>query len=354
MLLIKKLLSKLIVLSFFCSANALSVEMTGLYDVTVAYDTVNFRSNRNAHKKALEKLLIRIMWSNDENISMLIEQYFPNPSRFIRQFKPNDDDSLIVSMDGEAIQEILLEANKNIWGADRPITIILVAIDKGMGEREVIIGDDVMSNLNQPQNTNNNQVMRQKMHAIANSRGVPILFPMKNDENQLSVNFSDIWGGFSENLTNIAKNYGASIVLSGKVRNDEREFNDWTLHFNNSSTSFSATPENAINFLADTLMARYSYSDRVPAKEIEIIFGNINSINNFGDIFLALSNLSMIESFTVEDIHEDYIQYLISYNGFTSDLVTSINNLNLWEKTARVPNKLQYNEKSILEYKLKL
>ncbi|MDB2543750.1 DUF2066 domain-containing protein [Woeseiaceae bacterium] len=353
MLLIKKLLSRLIVLCFFYSADTLSVEMTGLYDVTVAYDAVNFISNKNAQKKALEKLLIRIMLSNDENISMLIEQYFPNPGRFIRQFKPNDD-GLIVSMDGEAVQEILLEANKNVWGADRPITMILVAIDKGMGEREVVIDDDMMNNLNQLQNTNKNRVMRQKMHAIANSRGVPILFPMKNDVNQLSISFSDIWGGFSENLTDIAKNYGASIVLSGKVRNDEREINDWTLHFNNSSTSFSATSENAINFLADTLMARYSYSDRVPAKEIEIIFGNINSINNFGDIFLALSNLSMIESFTVEDIHEDYVQYSIYYNGFTSDLVASINNLNLWEKTARAPNKLQYNENSILEYKLKL
>ena len=48
MLLIKKLLSRLIVLCFFYSADTLSVEMTGLYDVTVAYDAVNFISNKNA------------------------------------------------------------------------------------------------------------------------------------------------------------------------------------------------------------------------------------------------------------------------------------------------------------------
>ena len=61
MVLIKKLLTKLIIICFFYTANAQSVEIIGLYDVTVAYDMVNFRSNRNAHKKALEKLLIRVM-----------------------------------------------------------------------------------------------------------------------------------------------------------------------------------------------------------------------------------------------------------------------------------------------------
>jgi hypothetical protein len=353
MVLIKKLLTKLIIICFFYTANAQSVEIIGLYDVTVAYDMVNFRSNRNAHKKALEKLLIRVMISNDESISMLIEQHFPDPSRFIRQFKPNDDNDVVVSMDGEAIQEILLDAGKNVWGIDRPITIILMAIDKGMGEREVVIGDDLMGNLNQSKNTNKNQLMRQKMHSIADSRGIPIIFPVKNDKNEFNISFSDIWGGFSENLMSIAQSFDASVVLSGKVRNDEGGINDWTLYFDKASTSFSATPEDAINFLADRLMDRYSYSDRVPVREIDIIFDNVNSINKFGEIFQALSNLSMIESFTLVDIHESYAQYSISYNGFTSDLVATINNLDLWEEAARVPNKLQNNESYNIEYKLK-
>ena len=355
MRLIKKLLIGFVVSSSIYSINVLSFEMTALYDVTVAYDTINFRSNRNAHKKALEKLLIRVIGPHEESITTLIDQYFPEPSRFIRQFRPGHKGDLIVSMDGEAVQEILLDANQSIWGVERPLTIIFVAIDKGMGEREVLASDGAKKNLMQSQDINKNQLLKQKMLAMADYRGIPIVFPSMDNEDQSNISFSDIWGDFTGSMLDVSEKYNASIILSAKVRNDEREINDWTLHIDNNSTSFSAAPDEAINILADTLITRYSYSDRIPAKEIEIIFEGVDSINDFGDIYLALNKLSMIESFTVKDVSENYVQYLISYNGFTSDLVTSINDLDLWMEAAKMPDKLQYIENSnlVLQYKLK-
>jgi len=355
MRLIKKLLIAFAILSSVYTTNISSFEMTTLYDVTVAYDTINFRSNRNAHKKALEKLLIRVIGPHEVSISILIDQYFPEPSRFIRQFKPGDNGDLIVSMDGEAIQEILLDANQSVWGAERPLTIIFVAIDKGMGEREVLASDSLKNNLMQSKDINKNQLLKQKMLERADYRGIPIVFPFMDNEDQSNVSFSDIWGGFTASMLDVSEKYNASIILSAKVRNDEGEINDWILHIDNNSTSFSASPDEAINILADTLITRYAYSDRIPAKEIEIIFEGIDSINDIGDIYLALNKLSMIESFIVKDISENYVQYLISYNGFTRDLVTSLNDLDLWNIDARMSNNLQNieNNNHVLQYKLK-
>ena len=55
---------------------------------------------------------------------------------------PGEDNTLWVSFDGEAIERTLREAGQTVWGIDRPLTLVWLAVDWGRGEREVIAADD--------------------------------------------------------------------------------------------------------------------------------------------------------------------------------------------------------------------
>ena len=340
-------------LLFYCLFhNVIAVEMKGLYEIQVPYDTVSFRSSKAAQKLALSKVLVRLIGPEKGVIDTLIRDYFPDPSRFIRQFEPHQNGDLIVSMDGDAIQQMLLQTDNSVWGTERPLTILLIAIDEGMGERVVLTSDGFEQEWQGSTNIDKYRVMKQKMTLIANIRGIPIIFPKMDIQDQSTVDYSDIWGDFFKNMNILSQRYESTVILTGKIRQDELEQNSWALNIGNEITRFRASPEQAINYLADNLLTRYSYSGRVPAKEIQLKIHGIKSINDVGDVYLSLNNLSMIEKFIMSDVNENSAQYLLSYNGFIDDLIASLNNSDIFEVSDTIKYQYKSKEKRILEYKL--
>ncbi len=354
-LMLRKTASCFLVCLFLASLDISAIEMTELYEVEVDYDTNTFRSSRSAQKQALEKFLIRIADPDEYNLSNLIDRFFPDPIRYIKQFEPRGNGGLIVSMNGDAIQEVLLEGGQSVWGIDRPIVMILVAIDMGMGEREIInssLGDGLYGKSG---TINRTQLMKEEMEKIAHERGIYIAFPEMNPEDKEILNFSDVWAGFIDNMMRVAEKYSTSMILNGKIRNDEIDTSEWKLYSGKSVIDFSATPENAINKLADILSKRYMYSGKIPAKEVNVLFSDIESIDNYGEIYLALDGISMVENYSVKRVGKDFIEFIISYNGFFNDLVTLFNTNKMFSVDNELNDSLGLTKprNEILKYKFK-
>ena len=358
--LIKFILRKITGCFFIClflaSLNISAIEMTQLYEVEVDYEANTFRSSRYAQKQALEKFLIRIADPDIYNLPNLIDRFFPDPIRYIKQFEPGKNGGLIVSMNGDAIQEVLLEGGQSVWGIDRPIVMVLVAVDMGMGERGIInsgFGDGLYSKSGK---INRVQLIKEKMEKVAHERGIYIAFPEMNLKEKDVLNFSDVWAGFIDNMFNLAASYDSSMILNGKIRDDEINISEWQFYSDKSVIDFIATPEEAINQLADMLAKRYMYSGKVPPKEVDMFFSGIESIDNFGEVYLALDGLSMIEDYSVRRIGKDFVEFLVSYNGFFDDLVTSLNTNKMFSVDQELDDSLGFTKRKnkILKYKFKI
>ena len=72
-----------------------------------------------------------------DNDPEMVELLFPNPSAYIVQFRPGEDDTLWVSFDGDAIERVLRQAGQTVWGSDRPLTLVWLAVDWGQGAAPV-------------------------------------------------------------------------------------------------------------------------------------------------------------------------------------------------------------------------
>ena len=340
---------------FLASPNISAIEMGRLYEVEVDYNVNTFRTSKSAQKEALEKFLIRIADPNINNLFNLIDRFFPDPARYIKQFEPGKNGGLIVSMNGDAIQEVLLEGGQSVWGIDRPVVMILVAIDMGMGERGIINSDLNDELYGKSKETNLTQSMKEKMQEVAHKRGIQITFPRMNFEERDILNYSDVWAGFIDNMLNIAEKYDASMILNGKVRDDEMGISEWRFYSNKSVISFTAAPEDAINKLADMLAERHMYSGKVPTKEVDIFLAGIDSISNFGEVYFALDSLSMVEDYSVKRVGEDFVEFIVSYNGFFDDLVTSLNTHKMFSAYQELNDSLGFTKRNneVLKYKIK-
>ena len=315
-----------IVLTF--SFISLIAEEHDLYAIKSNASVSSLRFNQHAQREVLEKLITRLTNPNLTNAKNIINNYFPDPSRYIKQFQPDvNGEGSIVIMDGESVQKVLLDVGESLWGIDRPPIMVFIAIESGLGEREIVVSDDGFNSFNSPINLDKNQPIKNNILSIAEERGLQIIFPDMNDKDQEALNFSDVWAGFLDNMLDVSNNYGASNILTAKIRQDEIREHEWRFYFGEDVITFRSNMDQAIHRVANLMSERYMYSGEIPPNEIFINFGLVDSIVDLGEIHLIFKSLSMVESYTINEINQNNIFLNVRYNGPRSDLELSLNKM---------------------------
>jgi hypothetical protein len=103
-----------------------------------------------------------------------------------------------------------------VWGAERPLTVLWVAVDDGVGGRALLGANDAPS---EPSQAMAEQLkgIRAQLNVVAEERGLPIALPLLDLEDLSVVTPSDIWGGFDDRVTQASTRYRADAVLIGKI-----------------------------------------------------------------------------------------------------------------------------------------
>jgi len=300
-----------------CAAlnEAVAVEMTSLYTVEVPLDPGNPNAQRDAYDEALRQVLVRVTGSSAVSESEDVATLFPNPARFVRQYRPGPDDTLIVSLDGQAIERVLREAELTIWGSDRPLTVIWLAVDWGLGDREIVAADDPDRPPGDGRSIDRNQILRERVQAVAERRGLPIAFPLMDVEDLRNIGFIDIWGGFDEPLIEASNRYGAESILVGRIRPDDPQPPRWTWYFEDQRFGWPGQPEEAIEQLADALAARDAISGSREIETIRVTISGIDSVAAYGEVQRYMENLRVAQRLVVHSAAGDSITYDVGVQG---------------------------------------
>ena len=116
-----------------------AVEVTSLYSAEVPLDSSARDPRPVAYRDALEAVLLRVSGSDLANDPERVDLLFPNPASYVVQFQPGEEDTLWVTFDGNAIEEVLRSNGQTVWGRERPLTLVWLAVDWGQGEREIVM-----------------------------------------------------------------------------------------------------------------------------------------------------------------------------------------------------------------------
>jgi uncharacterized protein len=123
----------------------------------------------------------------------------------------------VVGFNASLVNQTLNSFNWPIWGPERPLTLLWIAVDNGQGERAMLGANELDVGLT-PGMTKLLTDLRTELEAVADDRGLPIALPLLDLEELNAVTFADVWGGFEDRIVPASARYRADAVLIGRVR----------------------------------------------------------------------------------------------------------------------------------------
>ncbi len=166
---------------------------------------------------------------------------------------------LWMRFDPDAVRITLQQAALPVWGSARPTILIWLAVEDGM--QRSIVGENEQSPL------------EWALVKVAAQRGIPVLLPLMDLEDERRLSFGDLWGGFAAPVRAASARYGTHAVLVGRIRHGSGgEWRArWTLYVGNHTARWRSGADTeaqllgfGINGLANRLAAQFA----VPAGDI--------------------------------------------------------------------------------------
>ena len=314
-----------------------------LYSAEVELDTSASQPRFLAYETALMKVLARVAGSSLSGDPDLVNELFPDPAAYVVQFSQLDDDRLRVSFDGDAIESALRNAGQLVWGEDRPLTIIWLAVDWGDGQRELIAADEAGPPPAFGDEIPREQILRERLLEAAERRGLPVLFPLLDIEDMSQVEFADLWGGFDEPVLAASERYNASSVLIGRLRADGLSIGRWSYYLGEQAESVAGEPEAAINRVADTLAAEFAIGGDSPLSNVALTVSGVTSVEGYAQLQKLLDDVVIIESIALDEVSGDAIRYRVTAYGGAERLARALRLKGLLEEE-RIETSFEFGE----------
>ncbi len=301
-----------------------AVEMTSLYTAEVPIDREERDPRTAAYRDALATVLSRISGDRIADDPELFDLLFPNPASYVVQFRPGENETLWVTFDGKAVEDVLRRNGQAVWGSERPLTLVWLAVDWGQGEREIIGADDPERGIDEARTIDRNRLLRARVLDAAEHRGLPVAFPLLDTEDLARVTFPDIWGGFDELILDASRRYEANSVLIGRVRADSPQRNRWTYHFAGEQRAWTGEPELVLNLVADMLAAEFAIGGDATLQSVELGIAGVNTVDAYGSVQRLLSGLNVVENFSITSVDGDRILYRVDAHGGAERLARAL------------------------------
>jgi hypothetical protein len=299
----------------FVTSPVWAVEVASLYTAQVPLDQEEDNPRAAAYELALADVLLRVSGSELATDIEMVELLFPDPAAYVVQFRPGEEDTLWVSFDGEAIENTLRQAGQTVWGSDRPLTLVWLAVDWGQGEREIIGADDPVRSRDEARSIDRNRLLRQRVLEIAERRGLPVSLPLLDTIDRQNLSFSDIWGGFDDALLGASERYEADAILVGRIRPESSQRNRWSFYFGGEERSWTGEPELVLGVVADLLAAEFAISGNAAKEMVELTIAGIDSVAAFGAVQNMLDETTVIEQFSIIEVEGDRVRFKVEAIG---------------------------------------
>ena len=263
---------------------------------------------------AMGRLLTRVTGQADAVLVPALEDLVQNAAQFVVQRGYPDRENLLVTFDSRAVGDVLVQRNQPIWGEERPMTLLWVAIDAGFGERGILSAETLATARSDALIAVEDE-LRAQLELAASERGLPITLPLWDLQDAGAIDFIDVWGGFSDRVRQASGRYGADAVLSGRVRVTERGLAvQWTLL--RGSRQFilpGGSLRSGLDRLADLYADEFSSIGGALTVRINVV--DIETLEDYGQVMRYIEDLSVLNSVDVEDFSGTTLRLRVAARG---------------------------------------
>ena len=282
-----------------------AVVVENLYTVTVPLSSEDPQDRRPRTEEdylrlAMGELLTRVTGQLDAAANPALEDLVRDAGRYVVQRGNPDRENLLLVFDGRGLQEALTRRNQPVWGEERPLTLLWVAIDGGFGERRILASDPSFAARSGELEAVVNE-LREQLRAVAAQRGLPITLPLMDLEDMGALDFTDVWGGFGERVSRASERYAPDAVLSARVRLDERGVTTarWTLLRGTDQVFLPGdSVRSGLDGAADLYAREFSGIGGAVSARITVV--GVETLDDYGRVMSYLERLSVLDSVQME------------------------------------------------------
>lgn len=201
--------------------SSFGARVSGLYEAEVQVFSQKRSERSLAMISALAEVLAKVSGRRNAVQVGNVAKAVKRPARFLQQYryralsdedrqrerettKPGSAPQMVLFLfDKSAVDKVLRENDLPVWGATRPATLVWLAVeDEG---RRYMVG------------SNSNESLRKQLQREASRRGLAMLLPLMDLEDQRALSFANVWGGLRDSIDKASLRYRAESVLVGRL-----------------------------------------------------------------------------------------------------------------------------------------
>lgn len=314
------------------SLSSSAVEVADLYLVKWPVKDQNKSARLKATLAGFKEVLIRKSGSKDILEDAGVQRAYRKIIDYLQRFeyvRINDPDtkypySISLYFEPRLIDAIIRDAKMPLWGANRPLTVLWLAVEEG-NQRQIlsaISGDGLL----------------QVVESNAVRRGLPLITPLMDLEDELAVTTSDVWGRFSSSIIQASQRYFSDSLLVGRLQaigeNWQGQFSYVNQNQEMAFETLALTKADAIALMVDKLAAllcnKYCVVEEVGENNEALLY--LSGISSFTDFKAAekyLESLSAIRKLSLVSINQQTLEIRIALLGNLESLIEGISLSNL-------------------------
>ena len=324
-----RFLLPLLVLFGLVTATAVSAA-TRMHEVQVPVADRSAAARAEALQQAMQQLLVRVTGERDAARLVGIEPLLAQPEQYVQQFRyltveaepttpAGEALELNVHFDGTAVERVLRDNGLPVWGRERPPLLLWLAV--GGDQRRLIAADS-------------GHPLHAAARRVARERGLPLLFPLLDLEDQTGVGFADVWGGFDETVLAATQRYTPRLVLLGRLQPGAGGWRgSWTLHLGRDRLTWDSRGDSAAAALAgglyqaaDRLALRLAVRALGEADQVERIrIRDVRSLDDYARALDYVAGLTPVRDVEVLAVEDSNLDLLLALDGNRQTLERLLN-----------------------------
>ncbi len=267
---------------------------------------------------AFTKVLIKISGNPSVATIPQIENALPSAKRLLRSYsyqQATDANGqtqlyLIATFDAKAVDQILRNAGQAIW-KNRPLTLVWLKVSTA-GDTNILSSND--------QND-----LTQALQQAAAQRGISLLLPTMDLQDQSFINTTSPQKFDLNNLQKIAQRYNVPAILAGDItKADDGNWQaQWVLLINGSPQEWQASANSqaalmaaGINNTADTLASQFAALDNQNLQSVvKIAVSNVSDLDDYAKVLRYLKRLPSVSKVSVSDMSDNGLLLQVSITG---------------------------------------
>lgn len=322
-----------VLISVFAT-NGFAADVANLYQSRISVATQNEVERSEVAPDVLRQVILKVVGDSDAVEAAYLSPILSRVDQFIQQYqyrrvnKISDDLTqpdrleLLLTFNETRLNQALIKLGLPIWGKSRPEVLLWLAIDDG-NKREILGSGDT------------DMKIPAAIKQAADKRGLSILMPVMDLQDQQQVTFADLWGGFPQSVKDASRRYGAQVVLmasvsvadNGALQARWQSLIDGQSEKWQSRGSFDNTVDTGIDELSNGLARRYSQVVTVAmttkkyGQEYLLQVNNVRDYADYSRVMAYLGKLQLVSGVQLSSLVEDQLDVTVSLKGYDLDVL---------------------------------